>query len=277
MLRLLKIELHKLRYNKSVRVISIVYFALITFLAFIVSIEFNIGDIKFRAADQGIFNFPYIWHLNAYIAAWLKIFLAIVIVSMVSNEYTYKTLKQNLIDGFSKKEFILSKFYTILLFAIVSTVFLFITSLILGLIFSDYKEIGIIFSGLEFIAAYFLKLVAFFSFCLFLGILVKRSAFALGFLFIWQIFEFIAYGVIRKWSESKEITEGITQFLPLHSMYDLIKEPFTRFNAVQSAATQLGENVNITTGVDFINVATSIVYIALFVYWSYALLKRRDL
>ena len=37
MLRLLKIELHKLRYNKSVRVISIVYFALITFLAFITS------------------------------------------------------------------------------------------------------------------------------------------------------------------------------------------------------------------------------------------------
>ncbi len=277
MLRLLKIELHKLRYNKSVRVISIVYFALITFLAFIVSIEFNIGDIKFRAADQGIFNFPYIWHLNAYIAAWLKIFLAIVIVSMVSNEYTYKTLKQNLIDGFSKKEFILSKFYTILVFAVVSTIFLFITSLILGLFFSDYKEIGIIFSGLEFIGAYFLKLVAFFSFCLFLGILVKRSAFALGFLFIWQIFEFIAYGVIRKWSDSKELTESITQFLPLHSMYDLIKEPFTRFNAVQSAATQLGENVNITTGVNWINVVTSIVYIGLFVYWSYILLKKRDL
>lgn len=277
MLRLLNIELHKLRYNKSVRVISIVYFTLITFLALIVSIEFNIGDIKFRAADQGIFNFPYIWHLNSYIAAWLKIFLAIVIVSMVSNEYTYKTLKQNLIDGFSKKEFILSKFYTILLFAVISTVFLFITSLILGLIFSDYKEIGIIFSGLEFIGAYFIKLVTFFSFCLFLGILVKRSAFALGFLFIWQIFEFISYGLIRKWSGSKEITESITQFLPLHSMYDLIKEPFTRFNAVQSAATQLGESINITTGVDWWNVVSCIVYTALFVYWSYLLLKRRDL
>ena len=60
-------------------------------------------------------------------------------------------------------------------------------------------------------------------------------------------------------------------------MYDLIKEPFTRFNAVQSAATQLGENVNITTGVNWINVVTSIVYIGLFVYWSYILLKKRDL
>ena len=107
MLRLLTIELHKLRYNKSAKVISIVYFILITFIALISSIEFNFGAINFRIADQGIFNFPYIWHFNSYIAAILKLFLAIVIVSMTANEYSNKTLKQNLIDGLSKKEFIL--------------------------------------------------------------------------------------------------------------------------------------------------------------------------
>ena len=98
MLRLLNIELHKLKYNKSAKVISIVYFILITFIALISSIEFNFGDINFRIADQGIFNFPYIWHFNSYIAAILKLFLAIVIVSMTANEYSNKTLKQNLID-----------------------------------------------------------------------------------------------------------------------------------------------------------------------------------
>jgi hypothetical protein len=36
-------------------------------------------------------------------AAWLKFFLAIVIVSMMANEYSYGTLKQNLIDGMSKR------------------------------------------------------------------------------------------------------------------------------------------------------------------------------
>jgi hypothetical protein len=42
------------------------------------------------------------WHFNTYIAAILKLFLAIVIVSMMANEYSYGTLKQNLIDGLSK-------------------------------------------------------------------------------------------------------------------------------------------------------------------------------
>ena len=85
MLRLLTIELHKLKYNKSAKVISIVYFILITFIALIASIEFNFGDFHFRIADQGIFNFPFIWHFNTWIAAILKLFLAIVIVSMMAD------------------------------------------------------------------------------------------------------------------------------------------------------------------------------------------------
>ena len=202
MLRLLTIELQKIRYNKSARAISIVYFVLITFIALIASIEFSFGDFNFRVADQGIFNFPFIWHFNGFMASLLKIFLAIVIVSMMANEYSYRTLKQNLIDGLSKKEFVLSKFLTVILFAAVSTVFLFVVSMILGLAFSDYKEIGIIFSDMDYVLAYFIKLVAFFSFCLFLGVLVKRSAFALGFLFIWFVVEKIVYGLM-KWNSLK--------------------------------------------------------------------------
>ena len=63
---------------------------------------------------------------------------------MMANEYSYGTLKQNLIDGMSKKEFVMSKFLTVVLFSGISTLFVFIVSLILGLIFSDFNEIGII-------------------------------------------------------------------------------------------------------------------------------------
>src|SRR5690606_2414639 len=113
-------------------------------------------------ADQGIFNFPFIWHFNSYIAANLKLFLAIVIVSMMSNEYTNRTLKQNLIDGLSKKEFVLSKFLTVVVFAFFSTLFLFIVSVILGYSFSDYTEISIVLSDMEYLLAYFIKLTGFF-------------------------------------------------------------------------------------------------------------------
>lgn len=278
MLRLLNIELQKLRYNRSAKVISIVYFVLITFIALIASIEFSFGSVNFRVADQGIFNFPFIWHFNTYIAAILKIFLAIVIVSMMSNEYSYRTLKQNLIDGLSKKEFVLSKFITVIGFALISTLFVFIVSMILGLSFSDYTEMGIIFSDMEYLAAYFIKLVGFFAFCLFLGILVKRSAFAIGFLVVWWIVESLIYGLL-KWQFFKDtnIAENIAQFFPLEAMSNLIKEPMTRLGAVQSAATQLGENFTKSYDVTLLNVAIVLVWTFLFVYWSFAILKKRDL
>ena len=278
MLRLLTIELHKLKYNKSAKAISIVYFILITFIALISSIEFNFGDINFRIADQGIFNFPYIWHFNSYIAAILKLFLAIVIVSMTANEYSNKTLKQNLIDGLSKKEFILSKFLTVVLFSLVSTLFVFGVSLVLGLIFSDYNELGIIFSDIEYLFAYFIKLIGFFSFCLFLGILVKRSAFALGFLLIWSIAEGIIYSVF-KWKIFKDtdIAESIIQFFPLAAMSNLIKEPFSRLGAVQSAANQLGEAFDKDYSVQPLTILIVLAWTFLFIYGSYYILKRRDL
>ncbi|MGA8854225.1 MAG: ABC transporter permease, partial [Christiangramia sp.] len=43
MLRLLEIEYNKLRYSRSARILIITYFILITFIALIASIEFNIG------------------------------------------------------------------------------------------------------------------------------------------------------------------------------------------------------------------------------------------
>lgn len=280
MFRLLNIEFQKLRFSRSAKVLTITYFVLICLISLIASYEFDFGQINFRIADQGIFNFPFIWHFNSWFAAWLKIFLAIVIVSMVSNEYSYKTLKQNLIDGLSKKEFLASKVLTVIFFAILSTVFLFIVSLILGLSFSDYTEFSIIFSDMEYLLAYFIKLLGFFSFCLFLGVLVKRSAFALGFLGLWQIIEGI-FAIIFSYVDYKKGTElgdQVMQFFPLASMSNLIKEPITRLGAIQSVASQIGgEEFTKDYGLHWYQVAIVLVWTALFIYWSYVLLKRRDL
>jgi ABC-type transport system involved in multi-copper enzyme maturation permease subunit len=243
----------------------------------VAAIEFDIGPIKFHLADIGIFNFPYIWHFNTFITAFFKLFLAIVIVSMMSNEYSNKTIKQNLIDGLSKKEFILSKFLTVFTFALVSTLFVFVVSLILGLIYSDYNEPSIIFSDLEFLLAFFVKLLGFFSFCLFLGIFVKRSAFALGFLILWQIFEGIATGLIRWKLFDADTTETIMGFFPLQSMFNLIKQPFTRLEAVQTVADQVGESISLNYQVHWYEILIVLGWTTIFIYLSYALLKKRDL
>jgi ABC-type transport system involved in multi-copper enzyme maturation permease subunit len=250
---------------------------LLTSIALVAAIKFDIGPIQFHLADQGIFNFPYIWHFNTFITAFFKLFLAIVIVSMMSNEYSNKTIKQNLIDGLSKKEFVFSKFLTVLSFALISTVFVFVVSMILGLVYSDYNEISIIFSDLEFLLAFFVKLVGFFSFCLFLGVLVKRSAFALGFLILWQVFEGFVRGMLRWKFFDSETTDAIMGFFPLNSMWNLLKEPFSRLGAVQSVANQIGEQIPLNYRVHGYEMLIVLGWTVLFVYLSYALLKKRDL
>ncbi|MEO9513873.1 MAG: ABC transporter permease subunit [Flavobacteriaceae bacterium] len=277
MVRLLHIEFIKLWNNRASKILIASYFVLLTSIALIAAVKFDIGPVKFHLADQGIFNFPYIWHFNTYVTAFFKLFLAIVIVSMMANEYSNKTIKQNLIDGLSKKEFILSKFLTVVSFSFISTIFVFTVSLILGLIYSDYNELSIIFSDLEFLLAFFVKLVGFFSFCLFLGIFVKRSAFALGFLILWVILEQLIFGLlgwkIMSWPNAKLVKD----FFPLESMMNLIEEPATRLSAVQNIGEQIGENMQFDYAVHWYEIIIVLCWTAIFIYLSYALLKKRDL
>jgi len=278
MKRLLQIEFQKLWQNRMSKFLIIAYFSLLTSIALIAAIKFDIGPIKFHLAEQGIFNFPYIWHFNTFVASFFKLFLAIIIISMVANEYSNRTLKQNLIDGLSKKEFIYSKFLMVIVFSIISTVFVFIISLLLGIGYSDYTEVGIIFSELEFILAYFIKHIGFFSFCLFIGMLVKRSAFALGFLIIWNFIEWIIYGLLF-WNFGKGSTypDTILSFFPFRSMSNLIDEPFSRLSAVKAIASQVGEDLNYDYAVHWFEVAIVGVWTFLFIYGAYKLLLKRDL
>lgn len=278
MKRLLAIELQKIWKNRASRVLTLSYFILLTFIALIASIKIHLGNFTLHFAEMGIFNFPFIWHFNTYIASLLKFFLAIVIVSMMANEYSYGTLKQNLIDGMSKKEFILSKFLTVIVFAGTSMIFIFIMSLILGYSFSSYTETSIVFSDLEYLLAYFVKLVGFFSFCLFLGILVKRSAFAIGFLLIWAILEGIVGGILTfKIFPDNNIAANIIQFFPLESMSNLIKEPISRLSVVKSIGDQIGVNNIKDYSVHWYGILIVVTWTIIFVLMSYKLLKKRDL
>lgn len=278
MKRLLSIELQKIWKNKASRILTLTYFILLSFIALIVSIKIDFGPIKFHLADMGIFNFPYIWHLNTYVAVWLKFFLAIIIVSMMANEYTYGTLKQNLIDGLSKKEFITSKFLTVVLFALASTVFIFIMTLILGYSFSSYTEFSIVFSDLEYLLAYFVNLLGFFSFCLFLGIWVKRSAFALGFLLIWFFTELIIAGLLR-WLvfDNYASVAKVMAFFPLEAMSNLLVEPISRLSMIKNIGNQVGMEYTKDYSVHFSGILIVLIWTVIFVLMSYKLLKKRDL
>lgn len=126
---------------------------------------------------------------------------------------------------------------------------------------------------MEFLVAYFVKLVGFFSFCLFLGVLAKRSAFALAFLFVDLILEWIVLGLIT-WKSSYETAQKVQDFFPLTSMSNLIKQPFQRI-----AMTKFPSNtdINYDYAVHFDNIVIVLFWTFIFIFSSYKLLKKRDL
>ena len=274
MIRLLQIELQKLLLNRTSKILIFISFILPLCVIVLSAIKINFfGFFTLELGELGIFNFPIVWHINTYFSALFKFFFAVVVVFMIGNEYSNKTLKQNLIDGMSKKEFILSKFYTIVFFSLISSLIIFIISLILGFVYSSYNEWSIIMRGIEFIPAYFFKLVGFFAFCLFLSVLAKRSAFALAFLFIDFILEWILFGIIA-WKSNVDMAEKVQSFLPLTSMSNLIKQPFQRI-----AMSKFPEknSLDYDYAVHFDATLIVILWTAIFIYSAYYLLKKRDL
>ena len=273
MRRLIEIELQKILLNRTSKILIFISFILPLFVILLSPIKINFfGFFTLELGDLGIFNFPIIWHITTYFSALFKFFFAIVLVSIIGNEYNNKTLKQNVIDGLSKKEFILSKFYVILFFSLISTSIILILSLVLGLIYSSSNEFHVIIQQIEFLVAYFVKLLGFFSFCLFLGILAKRSAFAIAFLFVDLILEWVILGIIT-WKSSYELGQEVQGFLPLTSMSNLIKQPFQRIAMSKfpgNSAIVYDYSVHIDT------ILVVIFWTIIFVYSSYRLLKKRD-
>ncbi|MCA0153544.1 ABC transporter permease [Winogradskyella vincentii] len=275
MLRLIQLELQKLWLNKVSRILIFVSFILPFTVLVLSSIKINFfGFFTLELGELGIFNFPIIWHITTFFASYFKFFFAIVVVSMIGNEYSNKTLKQNLIDGLSKKEFILSKFYTIVFFSICATVLIGLATFLIGLYYSSYTEAAIIFREVEFLLAYFVKLVGFFSLCLFFGMLLKRSAFALGFLFVLYIFEWLIFWGAYEALGSADSAFKVKNLLPLESMYKLIDQPIQRI-----VMTKFPEKTDIAYdyAVHWYEIAVVLGWTALFIFLSYRLLKKRDL
>jgi ABC-2 type transport system permease protein len=274
MLRLLNLELQKLLLNRTSKVLIFISFILPFFVILLSSFEIPVfGFFTLKLGELGIFNFPIIWHITAFFASQFKFFFAIVVVSMIGNEYSNKTIKQNLIDGLSKKEFILSKFYTIIFFSLISTVLIGLISLCIGLYYSSYNEVSIILKETDFLLAYFVKLTGFFSLCLFFGMLVKRSAFALAFIFVLFILEWLFFGLVT-WQFNASIARKIQDFFPLKSMYNLIDQPFQRI-----AMTKFPDKTELLYdyAVHWYEIAIVIGWTALFIFLSFLLLHKRDL
>jgi ABC-2 type transport system permease protein len=237
MLRAFKLEWLKLRHYKFFWILLVMY---LVALAIICTFGvFFLEWLKKQGADFDgidptllpIYDFPDIWQNTTYLASFMKVILAFIVIISVSNDISYLTIRQNIIDGISKKEFLLSKLSLILFLAGFSTLFLFVFGLINGSIYSHVWGVKYIFDELEFLLAYFYDIVIFCSFAFILTLIIKKAGFTIVLLFLYSMmFEPILALILTESNWTKDtFWAEIAEFFPIKAMNGLIPVPYPKY------------------------------------------------
>jgi len=215
-----------------------------------------------------IYDFPDIWQNTTYLATFVKILLAFIVVISVSNDITYHTLRQNIIDGISKKEYILSKFLFIVTMAAVSTLFLFMLGLINGSIYSHVWGVEYIFDEMEYLAVFFYEVIIYCSLAFLLSLIIKKAGFVIVALFLYTLmFEPVATTIMINAPVFKDgIAPDIAQFFPVKALNNLISVPFGRYIFME-----IEDNLSIKV----IAIATG--WFAIYLTSIFLILNKRDL
>lgn len=296
--QILKTEYLKLKGNTSFKVFSIF------FLVFLPVIIFTVPTFVEHGMN-GLNSFPFLprdyettWYFTAYLASWFSLFiLAFVLIFHITNEYTYKTVRQNIIDGYSRSDFFKSKLYMLLAIAIIATVYVGLVGLSASWYFQtfsvaegfdysslqkmggDLSALSDMFNGanqemveVEFydslwdgslaVVSYFVQILAYLIFAMFIAFSLKRGATSV----IVYIGAFLVEKIVGAQFLSQDL-EVISENLPLYSFSQVLPNP------------ELTELVTGLESVETLNttyVILSVVYMVLFLILTRWIFSRRD-
>jgi ABC-type transport system involved in multi-copper enzyme maturation permease subunit len=266
-IHLLKIDLKKMTSYRTFWVICGLYFITLAFvtasgmevLKWLAGFIEGFGQ-KLKIDRIPLYHFPDVWQNLVWISGLFKLVLAIMVVISITNEYQYRTIRQNIIDGLSRWEFLFSKILTNILLSLMSVVMIFLIGLLTGMIYSPEIQWHYVFTDLEFFPAYFLEIFGFLSYALMLGFMIQRSGLTIVVLMLSHMIEAIAKVNID------DYLPWIVDFFPMQSSSNLVSLPFARY-AFQEIQDYVAWQA----------VAIVLVWIFLFNYFSYLKLKKADI
>jgi hypothetical protein len=165
------------------------------------------------------FAFPEVWRTIAFFSSCFVFIPAVVVIMLVCNEYTFRTHRQNVIDGWSRGQFITSKLLDVLMVSLLITILYAAVALITGFA-NQTRLIHDTWSQSYYIGLFFLQTFAQLSIAFLLGFLIKKAFLALGlFLFYFIILENIIVGFFN-WKHLQA-----ADYMPLEISDKIIPRP----------------------------------------------------
>jgi len=287
MKKYLQIEYMKIKGNTSFKVFTLLFLVFMPILVIVLPSFFKDGFIGVED------SYPFMprtasstWYYATYIASWFSFYLlSFIIIFHITSEYAAKTVRQNIIDGYSKLDFLKSKIGMVIFMAMTATFYVFFVGLIAVLYFKANQpdpstqlldmsamlggvtgelsqEFGSVFDGVLFILGFFIQILAYFIVAVFVSVLVRKGALAVllffGVFFMEMIF--------RLMLESQG-SEAIVNYFPMYSFSKLLPN-----FELQSLIFGLGEIESLS----MLNVAVSLFYIVLFIFITKLIFYKRD-
>jgi len=230
-MKLLKIEFKKILTYKTFWIIFGLYFL---FLALgIIMAEFIVNamvdDINKRLPiplpHAVLFNFPDIWQNLTFFASirYVLIFPAIVVIILITNEFTNKTVRQNIVNGMSKNEFLTSKLLLVFMFSFLITGIITVVIFILGITNTDITGFSMIFSRFSFVFGFFVQLFSFLCYAFFFGFLFRNTGLAIA---LFTLYSLIIEPVIYFFLRAPFIWENkVYIYLPVNTVIRVVEYP----------------------------------------------------
>lgn len=270
MINLLRIEWLKIKNYTAFKVMAIFFavavvlsnYGVSEFLKQIKTVsEDDEGNVNPLLSTFNPYDFNSTWQSTSYTSSWLLMLPAMLLIMLITNEYMFRTNRQNVIDGWSRQEFISVKIVMALIFAIISTILVFFTALGFGLA----SKTGFSFNGIVNVGYFFLIALTYNLFAVLISVLVKKTGFAIGIFFIYLAVENFASNVLNAYSKYLATKHNLAlgsfgNYLPMNAADGLLNFPQ---NPLSSTASKM-----FATDFIYVMLAFAIAYIILFGLWS---------
>jgi ABC-2 type transport system permease protein len=265
-IHLLQLEWKKLASYRLFQVLVGLYILLLP-LGFLIGKNIDLpaetgGTISF-------YTFPKVWDALGYAGNWVSFFfLGFLAVLMVTNEYEYKTVRQNIITGMSREDYFWGKVFTMLVVSGFAAIYYAIVAVSIGFYFTDYVISEKVLLHADLLPRYFLMCFAYMNFAFLLGILFRKMGLALFFYFIYTL---LIEMVLRYYVHAQMfgMESKYRNYFPLNAFEDLAPFPIPDFGPAADFPSFFLSPMEAVT-------LTS-VFTALFLSTSYWLFQKRDL
>lgn len=228
MKKLLIIEWIKLRKYRAFWVLLLLFaLACIGIYSFVYNFQGKLVTSSAGMVQLHLFSGQNIWHTTAWLNNFTLMLPGVLMILLMANEFSYKTLRQVIINGLSRGQAIVSKWLLLGMIAVTCWLIYFLIVVVMGKFFLGTEDL---FLDFHYAGYSFLNMILGLSVAFILTLWIKRSGLTIAVYLVYCLFfESISDYFLDK------INVFLGEFLPLSSGAALTPNPFNKIFADKSA------------------------------------------